>query len=730
MSEHIQGKRTLYSSNSIDGETIISLDTGDIQYDNYTQRETSTSAPCNRRPSGFLNETCTCDVYIPPPSYNRNSEKYIKKNLDKVPSNDTLFGYNCVQNWVVYSGNMNGEETCQLGEYGTGNVIDVKILEGRVNSNPTIGNVKCSYSYNLSQFVQNQRQIIKFQRWLRSIVESLYELNNPKIAYHMLSVNIIRILTKEFFQSIFRTISYETNPDNPFDNFDYISNPIEDYVKQVETNIAQGVKDLWSFSRMSHDIPEKLHDSIIQLFQLPYISKENNDYYVYMNVSNEILITLLPGTSNFSTETSKLLSRLLQDSTTLITNQQTNNRIIPSNPLLENTSIVIYTYISISEWTIHDKVSLVSDSDLMLVSIMLRSEISRWSPMLMILALSVNGGYNTFSDDYSKFTIDTGMQLFSKYKKKCLEGAMDKECTEIIREQCRFSYQPPSGIDIKKVSGYLLTSSSEDCQCFVSNLPLPTLPKYNNPTAMCFSNKCSLEIRNKFNLSDGLCSDYCDTMRYWNENDPQNSQFDKQRFEQICGESTETMNRKFSFSILSGLLALFSMIILSWSKLEGISLQVKIVIGIILSILFIGISIFLAYDGAGISFCRNDDLYCQSRFTKIKLADEFCPDKLCQCSKDGECKSDCLCIDNLCVSKDGHKGEKYKDRARPNFTLILFIGVVFVCIVSIYITMIYDRKNPIGLIDYITYATILALLSVFLYFEFKPQPGLQKSSCV
>ena len=140
----------------------------------------------------------------------------------------------------------------------------------------------------------------------------------------------------------------------------------------------------------------------------------------------------------------------------------------------------------------------------------------------------------------------------------CNQNEMTK-CQKLITKACNMVYTNPN-FNFSPDSYFLLYNgrySQGVCACINSSLVPPSKKIYDDPTAMCFDQNCTLPIPNTTNpiitmndllgLNDTYCRTQCNTLKSVLEGEASNIQnLNVSRYKRLCGQSINvTFNTSF-----------------------------------------------------------------------------------------------------------------------------------------------------------------------------------------
>ena len=403
--------------------------------------------------------------------------------------------------------------------------------------------------------------------------------------------------------------------------------------------------------------PDNIQNIIESVISLPSVEKIDNEITTF-NISLQISYPQLQSynkSDNKDLFISNLLINLFQDNQgKLLINRR---QVDISNISVINSSITNYTIINLETlrlFTIPPGQFPTNSAYDFFTTATITAKISTWSPITVIYFASKG---ITFSD-ISGLQIYNNCKVYplSSYQYDCT--TITSNCIEKIRTFCPTKYIPPTSVgSISLSTQFLFTSDNTNCFCYNSGVAPVSQPTSGNASAMCFDNHCSETLKKAFRLTDGECSQYCDTVYNWTNSkqstdvsqDP--SSFDSSTFKRICGNtfnprSSNTINTSV---LISGMIVTLLITHLSFTKSKLLSLTLFIFFG--------SLTGFLTYDLAGKGLCdlSNRKFICESKLTKLSIPTQFCNYTInCECQFDEDCPG-CVCSSGTCIPLSGNR---------------------------------------------------------------------------
>lgn len=578
------------------------------------------------------------------------------------------------------------------------------------SSDASSGWVICNYNYDFSTYAyQNpSNSIYNFSEWLNDIFSS----GSPSAPQGMDIIaklrirdsNVLYALIFDFYNQIYNTGFYMTAPmgTNLFSSFDFLTQGFQPFISNY-IDSTQGY-----FSQVYQgNIPDELMQCIINVLipPKPIQNTTNPDtYYILLNFTwtqyNDFL-----NSSDQAGYINNCMNFLLRDSQAEFQNMTSGGQWTTGGPSFINPNVNSFCAIQLIDKNGQQNYQVVLDivpsewnaenyGNCLFGTAQVLAEVNTWSPMLVAYFTSLN---STIS-----FSKNTCQVIASQCGEGCIEkstiptGCFSTLCTdpnsckETLANYCSLVYDPPNNILSSETDNLLVTNNNSNCLCYTSTLPPAINYTPGNLAAMCFDSNCNPSLRGDFGLDDSTCSKYCNTVWGWmNSTNPatqsQNQEYmDWVRFKTICGDNFKpyTPSSLNKSVLISGILVSILIIALIFSICKHLQIsQVKMWILIVVFFLFfLGITIFLSKDLAGLSSCDGKNFVCTSKITKKNIPKEFCNFVLnCECESDQDCPGNCVCASTTCKPQTGsrpYKNVTVRQSNIPLATTCISLGII------------------------------------------------------
>jgi len=211
------------------------------------------------------------------------------------------------------------------------------------------------------------------------------------------------------------------------------------------------------------------------------------------------------------------------------------------------------------------------------------------------------------------------------------------------------------GIQFQASTNYFFQEGSANCRCYSSDLSPPTVRDKDLTGARCFNNYCTGNqgFVDAYNLTDKNCAQYCDTVNGWLSSCDQATRsrnpyaLDIGKFTRVCGAPKPPQGQPlFNYWVLIG-----GLVVIILASTFTFLLSKKIWPAVIVAVVLIALTIFLAIDFSGTASCQPPNQVCHSRITHIPLPNSWCPCGVgCQCTNFGTpCGQNGICISGYCA---------------------------------------------------------------------------------
>jgi len=433
--------------------------------------------------------------------------------------------------------------------------------------------------------------------------------------------------------------------------------------------------------------PEQLPNNVYVI----HFSLGWDQYYNYQQSSDK--------TSYLNT----ILSNMLRDRQGSMSNSVTREKWAPADPTLENPTEDSYTIVQL--WdntqtpaygtkvvapTDYDQNWATSYPNYIFGTAQITATVKTWSPMLAVYFQKYAGASfdpatcaaiaHPATSQYPE-TLPT-----SCYKNDCVVGG---DCKTDLINYCQMNYVPPLPELRTTTDDFLMgVQFAPSCKCYASALAPISNPTPGNIGAMCFDKYCNPELRSLFKIDDAVCAKHCDEVYRWvtgqGADQPRNANdMDWQRFNAICGTNYRPYTAdQWNTSVLftGGLSSmLLTLLGFTFAQRKNWARPKVIIFVIVILLLSIGTTVFLARDLAGKAECNGKVATCTSKITKMRLPKEFCAyQQQCECSFDQDCPNGCLCASSACQPQGGVRNFKtIKTRNIPLIIMSLIVCVLF-----------------------------------------------------
>jgi hypothetical protein len=539
--------------------------------------------------------------------------------------------FGCSSVAITKCGTPNRTATLRIGDKVNGQIISWR-------PNGGIGaRIKVRYQYegnslrDLMHWVQDVREGVN----MRCIPQGFEKPMKDRLAEQSILYHHIRILYAQIYSKNF--------------DVDFLST-IENFVEYLAYNI-------------DHEVPDDLKEILKNVIDLPTIKYDSNvDQFrikvpMSYNLKKEIQQDPEIGCE-------KLLSDLCKDKDTKLyekgivnTRQKTKLKLVGSPQV---TIWNVKTKRSNDVWGIsQDWLSV----DSYVLNYIYEFEVIGWSPVLLLYFLQTNPAWEPGQNCPREMIPIPG------------------GCTYIDPKmpRCDYSLTLPTQFNTFFDADKLLRlQSSEECVCYHSRF-MPskkTIEGWSDQdmrkarqTIMCFSKDCNDNNRNRENLNDTTCQEFCDEAKRWVEfNLSTNAaKIDNARFKRICGKEIAaftTPDWNWKVGLVGGIIAALPLI-LFWKK------KASVLISMIYCIMSAGLVVFLTAFLAGKPKIKAEKSpctpVCKSRnlipvFNKeknewelegaITIPNIFCPYMYpCDCMSNEDCQAGERCASTRCAPR-------------------------------------------------------------------------------
>lgn len=307
------------------------------------------------------------------------------------------------------------------------------------------------------------------------------------------------------------------------------------------------------------------------------------------------------------------------------------------------------------------------------------STVDRYSPML---AAYISSFASPPPDVCRKMFSDCGMYPYTYALTSLSDQERDEECRKQIRND-RIS-------GTVNVMGRLLYGYySPDCKCIISNIAPVGQPQFHNTTSMCFDYNCnSPEMVRRYGLTTTECGsdEKCATIQGWGDQIQNSQTFEKEKYQEVCQQSTPKFPINRVVLVLGTALALITGLLMNRRDARSRIWKTSIVFGSVLAVL--SVSLFVAIESHGVPVCkqRNDGtMYtqCTTQITGLSIPRLYCGErhKWCECMFNS---GECVCKSGILVPSSGDvQIEKSVDSAwnavYGMYVVAILLGIVILC---------------------------------------------------
>lgn len=626
---------------------------------------------------------------------------------------------------------LNGSATCSLGQ-ATGNCPNNSCIYQQTWQSVPLqphafenGWTICSYNfdytlYNHAGAGPSGVGPVSLANW----VNDLYSAHSAAApgGFHPVAKNRVRdahfvyASLYDFYNQLYNTGYYQGNPSvNQFFNIDYLNTTMQS-MDQFTKGVLDRLKILLTPS-YPNGFPQDLYDNVYAVLQLPQPNLTNDQYTVTFNLTYS-QYQLYKGVGDQGALLANYLNAILRDNQSNMTNQITGQSWQPmgmsfkSNPTVN--SITALQLVDVNGNPAYIKTTGIDPNTFTSAAypgyifgvISVTATVDVWSPMLVIYFQALNS-LITFSPQTCQAIAlhsGSGSNYPSTIPGACFiqDCADPVKCKQDMTNFCSIFYSPPNYLSRVTTDKFLVSRNYPGCYCFTSTLPPAIDQTPGNPAAMCFDTSCTPALRGMFNLDDVTCKNYCSTVWDWMTSaDPakqsaNKESFDSVRFSQLCGQEFQPYTpTQVNWSVgAAGGAATILVALLSYSLCQhyniGAGKTTLIIIGV--TIILVGLAVFLARDMAGIAICNGREMVCQSRITNRTIPNQFCNYTLnCECQLDSDCgSSNCKCASSTCFPVTGTRPTATVKVRQAN---IPFLIVSVIVILALPISLIYSYRD-------------------------------------
>ncbi len=351
--------------------------------------------------------------------------------------------------------------------------------------------------------------------------------------------------------------------------------------------------------------------------------------------------------------------------------------------------------------------------------------IKTWSPGLAFLYLATPDSPRDPAV-YQQIVNDTKLVPSEYVGDLCNQNEMTK-CQKLITKACNMVYTNPN-FSFSPDSYFLLYNgrySQGVCACINSSLVPPSKKIYDDPTAMCFDQNCTLPIPNTTNpiitmndllgLNDTYCRTQCNTLKSVLEGEASNIQnLNVSRYKRLCGQSINvTFNTSFFIQLMIPTIIISALIPLGF----GIN-TTTIIITVLTLLTLTGVSFYLGKLFAPMTECDGIGAggklpICVSSLNNdMELPVSFCDiNMFCECRLNGDCNDGCKCRSGVCVDKSGTRATETAYVKTINVQMLV-LSCSLLILVPILIYLLRKRFFP-NLSGFFTFCMIVLSIGIF-----------------
>lgn len=394
------------------------------------------------------------------------------------------------------------------------------------------GSIDCEFSF-VFQKDYNITSTTRLREWITDLTTHVI----PDFSFVLSTYAILYQTSFIFYNDIYHLSDLQANP---FNGIQYITTSSQNLpLQNYKTSIILPFQDILSkISKNGND------ENITNWLKMPYV--KNGFLYMPISISQMTNLTSLQNSDKMSDALSTFLSQFLQDDATSITPVSVQYQSKPRLVWNENANMD-YLIVTIMDSSFNNGKVSISIKDMTYSSFVKESSANRFllsyhvplnidtfSPML-VAYLESRQMLNDFAID--KIVRESGMLPLSFFRKMSSDNYR-----QLTLDFCERNIQ--NYVVMQDSSTLFLIQPTQDCHCINSGL-VPIQVRYekgfDNLTSMCFQKSCDDDIsQSAYHLSNDICRVQCDEMNSWLPFAADNTDFDRQRFQELCLTSPPT----------------------------------------------------------------------------------------------------------------------------------------------------------------------------------------------